>query len=112
MCDWSLPFDESMLDKHVVILCKTEEASKSLFKILQRRGTKWAGGEPLTPDNTYFREDGDYKHGMCYHMTPVGLRRGPIRVAENYSEWRGYIKCTFNGVQLDDFNVSNTTSLF
>lgn len=112
MCDWTTPFDEAMLDKPVVILCRTENDAKSLFKILEKHGIRWGSGTAVNHNTTYFEDDEVYPGGTCYHVTPDGLKRGPIEIAENYAEWRDYIKCTFNIIRLDDFTITDTASLF
>ena len=96
------PFEESMIKSGVIIHCPDKDLVYDLFEILKRNGIRWYGGM-TSMDDTCWNYD---RENTCYRVLEnKEMKRGNVYCYQG-GEYRGYIKCTFYGVE-PDFEISD-----
>lgn len=105
---WDTPFSPEFLDAKdgVVIRCPEEFLSYELFELLKHKGAEWVSGRRM--EDTAW--DG-YCSNTAYFIKDKRISFGTYRYA-NTEEWKNYIKCTFYGVQDEEFEVADDENLF
>lgn len=91
---WDTLFDESMLDKGVIILCPEKDLADELFELLREHGIRWNNSMSLNPGHTFWDEARD---ATCYR---VSINRR-LTYGSSYwyegSNYNAYIRCRFVG---------------
>ncbi len=105
---WAAEFDTSLLmTQDVVIYCPSESLADELMVLLEEHGVQWSGNKPPTSNKHW----GEYEY-QCYYISSRGsMLYGPPDSTDD-DEWHYYIKCTFYGVQDEEFEVADDESLF
>lgn len=106
---WETPFDTSMLDGRVIILCPSEENAVELMGILGKCGVKWDGSNILASDSDNYWNC--RKEQTCYRVCYGQLGYSSIDYYEREGEFHDYTKCTFYGADTPDFEVASDDEL-
>lgn len=106
---WETPFDTSMLDGRVLILCPSEEKAVELMDILGEYGVRWEGNNRLASDsgNCWHCR----KEQTCYRVCYGQLGYSSIDYYERGEQFRDYTKCTFYGADTPDFETASDDEL-
>lgn len=103
---WDVAFDESMLDKNIIIHCPDKSLASELMEILERNGIKWGFSESPTSHSWWV----DYMEETCYWVESKSLAYGDIRTAMD-DEYISYFKCTFFGTESQNFETATNDEL-
>ncbi len=104
---WETPFEPSLLTakEGVVIRCPDEMLSHELFGIFNENGVQWDGAESMERTNW-----DRYGKDTCYYVRLGRLKYGTSG-STNVTPYSNYIKSTFFGVDMPDFEVANDDEL-
>lgn len=106
---WETPFNTSMLDGRVLILCPSEEKAVELMDILDECGVRWEATNRLASHggNNWDAR----KEQTCYRVCYGQLGYSSIDYYEREGRFRDYTKCTFYGIDTPDFDVASDDEL-
>lgn len=103
---WENPFEISMLENpDIIIHCPDKVDAESLMAILADCGVKWSTGESLLATNNCW---GVGKENTVYYIENRIMTYGDITIANGH---RGYVRCTFYGVETPDFDAASDDEL-
>lgn len=104
---WETPFDESMLstNEKLIIFCPQEDLAEDLMEVLARNGITWYANK--APEVTRWGEYGDE---TCYWVESKILTYGDRQCAEE-PDYTGHIKCTFLGIETQQFDIASDDEL-
>lgn len=105
---WETPFDESMLDKSLIIHCPDESLATELMELLEKNGVLWVDGQEPTGGSKWHRN----REATCYWVEPRGMSYENMDWAETHQdEYANHIKCTFYGKDEQIFEPANDSEM-
>lgn len=94
---WETPFDLSMLDGDVLILCPDGDLAPKLMVILGEHGVKWDMSDRFAFEGNSLWDR--YKERTCYRVCGKSMGYCSKDYYESNMDYRNYIKSTFYGVE-------------
>lgn len=107
---WDTPFDPSMLDENVIILCPREELATELMEILAAYGVKWDMRDRLVSKGQNYWDSN--RNQTCYRICNKRMGYSGASYYEQEERFQSYIKCTFYGIDAPDFDVASDDELW
>lgn len=105
---WEVPFDESMLDKSLIIHCPDKSLATELMELLEKNGVAWVDGQKPTSSSKWER----HRETTCYWVESKCLLYEDQDWAEKHpNDYANYIKCTFYGKDEPTFEPANDSEM-
>lgn len=101
---WETPFDPSMLDGSVLILCPDSDLAPELMDLLGAYGVKWDMKRNVASrDEIHLVSNGKE---TCYRIHDKSMGYCDKEYYEVSSSYKYYTRCTFYGTDTHDFEAA------
>lgn len=106
---WETPFDPSMLDGSVLILCPDSDLAPELMDLLGAYGVKWdLRRRVASRDEVHLAANGM----TCYRVCDKSMGYSDKEYYEMSASYKYYTRCTFYGVSTQDFEAATDEEIF
>lgn len=106
---WETPFDPSMLDGNVLILCPNKGLVQELMELLEEYGVKWDLSErPLSCGDNFWSAR---KEKTCYRICNKRMGYSGVDYYNKDVHYCNYTKSTFFGSNAPDIEPASNDEL-